>query len=548
MFIILNIFIFYSIPDNPIPEVQPTVSPSNELDLSIAKSSENKPTPPLSNVWFQCRYCNKTFNSSKRLTLHMNTHDEHDQTDYSCKDCGNVYVSRKSLWVHRYKKHPRPPNYIGCDICKKLFFDKTELFYHLKTHSQQGLMYIQQYNLTPPTPHFMQIKQELLSQSQSSQGVTLDNIPPQQPSSKPSLTFDASMFNQNSSMTSLLDESGNDNSLGEFSRGLDNISIVNGEFACDLCPKTFPILNALHVHRGWHFRSPSGRQITDPQQKWQPDSIPPSKLRRMKNPYGTPPVCPYCTATFASTNNLRRHIVEVHKRTDVKDEKEMDSDNSIFIEKVRECQSCNMTFKTTSEWIDHKIIHARNQKPSSTFEWNCEICGKMFTRKERLLQHMITHLNSHEFDSEGGILSQILTNRDNEAAPSSHGDVERNENGSNMHYDDNSQSSESSMSSQDDDDDDLMSGGEHSSASEPRLSCELCQKVFTSTSDLRVHVSNHILNGPELPPSTQHPSMSLLPSPSIANGGSSLPSVSTQQPLVSISSPSINFHQLANIF
>lgn len=538
------------------PDIKPFSNPFDNSDSVTIKSDENKVTPTVPNVWFQCRYCNETYNSSKRLTLHMNTHDEHDQNDYSCKDCGNVYISRKSLWVHRYKKHPRPPNYIGCELCKKVFFDKTELFYHLKTHSEQGLQYIQQHNLTPPVPQYMQLKQELLSQSQSSQGATLDILP--RPQSKPSISFDASMFSQNSSMASMMDESGNDNSLGEFSRGLDNISIVNGEFACDLCPKTFPILNALHVHRGWHFRSPSGRQITDPHHKWQPDSIPPSKLKRMKNPYGTPPVCPYCTATFASTNNLRRHIVEVHKRTDVKDEKDMESDNSVFIEKVRECQSCNMTFKTTSEWIDHKIIHARNQKPSSTFEWNCEICGKMFTRKERLLQHMITHLNSHEFDSEGGILSQILTNRDKEAAaPSSHSDSFPNQNGNNIDFDENSQSTESSMSSEDDDDEDLMSGGEHSSASEPQLACELCQKVFTSTSELREHVSNHILNGPELPipEAIANPSPSLplpsLPPPPISNGSSDLSSSSALQQIISHPPhppPSINFHQLANIF
>lgn len=496
--------------------------------------SAPKNPPALNDVWFQCRYCNETFNSSKRLTLHMNTHDEHDQTDYSCKDCGSVYISRKSLWVHRYKKHPRPPNYMVCEICKKTFFDKTELFYHMKTHSQQGLMYIQQQNLTPPTPRYLQIKQEIVQQGQAP---STTDASVRAPVNKPAaVNFDGSIFSQNSSMASALDESGND-SMGEYSRGLDNVSMVNGEYACDLCPKTFAILNALHVHRGWHFRSPSGRQVTDPSQTWQPDSIPPSKLKRMRNPYGSPPVCPYCTASFASTNNLRRHIVEVHKRVDVKDEKDFEPENGVFIEKVRECQSCNMTFKTTSEWIDHKITHARNQKPSSTFEWNCEICGKMFTRKERLLQHMITHLNSQEFDSEG-ILSQILSSGEGNTSQGGNNFDSTNDNSmdpcNEINFESNSQSSESSMSSQENDDDDqeMMSGDEdHSSASEtPRLSCELCQKVFTTTSELRVHVSNHILNGLEEPVPTSE-----------LNGGAS-------STIPTVSAPTHNFHQLANIF
>uniref|UniRef100_A0A1B0CY28 Uncharacterized protein n=2 Tax=Lutzomyia longipalpis TaxID=7200 RepID=A0A1B0CY28_LUTLO len=66
-------------------------------------------------VWFQCRYCDENFNSNKKLTIHMNTHEEHDKTDYTCRDCGNVYGTRKSLWVHRHKKHPRPQMPSPCE-------------------------------------------------------------------------------------------------------------------------------------------------------------------------------------------------------------------------------------------------------------------------------------------------------------------------------------------------------------------------------------------------------------------------------------------------
>lgn len=85
--------------------------------------------------WWQCRFCNESFNASKKLTIHMNSHAEYDNKETKCKDCGNVYGTRKSLWVHRQKKHPRLPNPSPCELCDKTFFDKTELFYHLKTHS-----------------------------------------------------------------------------------------------------------------------------------------------------------------------------------------------------------------------------------------------------------------------------------------------------------------------------------------------------------------------------------------------------------------------------
>lgn len=291
--------------------------PTDEVDLIPINNSSNRdqlqqlsPVTPAMDIWFQCRYCNETFNSSKKLTIHMNTHDEHDQTDYSCKDCGNVYISRKSLWVHRYKKHPRPPNPIICEICKKTFFDKTELYYHLKTHSHQGLLYIQKQNLHPPVHKFQQ-QQQLLAQQQQQGGESVPipavhqatpfpcNVCGQKFNDKINLSkhmrlhemetllkiphpnFDDSALMSGAGSGATAGGSNNNTSSSSGGGGSDdykfpfqeNIQMVNGEYACDLCPKTFPILNALHVHRGWHFRSPSGRQVTDPAQTWQPDAI-----------------------------------------------------------------------------------------------------------------------------------------------------------------------------------------------------------------------------------------------------------------------------------
>lgn len=443
-------------------------------------------------------------------------------------------VDFQSLWVHRYKKHPRPANPSPCPICSKVFFDQIELNYHVKTHSD-----INDLDL------MMQPDDQLLNQPQvdQSEGQYACRVCDQKFHDKGPLSkhlriheMENNMFT-NPSMAEAFDLGVAEMSGMEYKMPYQN-TIVNGEYACDLCPKTFPILNALHVHRGWHFRSPSGRQVTDPAQMWQPGSIPPSKLRRMKNPYGSPPICPFCNSTFASTNNLRRHIVEVHKRNEAKQQRETDTENSdIFIEKVKECLACSITFQTTSEWIDHKIMHARNAKPSSTFEWACEICGKMFTRKERLLQHMITHLNSKEFDEDGNL------------NPNYENSMDVSQEGSEQNFESNSQSSMSSAYSngvkqqklqnedeikiqnqniiedeEDDDEEDEEEEEFDELQLEPEiyiepeleiksealeLACELCQKIFTNTKDLRRHVASHILNGGE--PMDSSPSSSPQP-------------------------------------
>lgn len=240
---------------------------------------------------------------------------------------------------------------------------------------------------------------------------------------------------------------------------------------------------------------------------WQPDQPPPSKIRRISpgnaaqsgaggggaagigltpkivgvqnqsQSQSSPPVCPYCNSRFASGNNLRRHIVEVHKRNDAKLLRESSGSPAVFVDRPKECQACNMTFGTIAEWVDHKIQHARTVKPSSTFEWGCEICGKMFTRKERLLQHMITHLNDNFEDtsSNGGMNSNA-------------GGVGGVDDNDSSQYE-NSRSS--SMRDKIDNDDKTSTGGGGGGG----YSCELCQVFFDSAQELRKHVTEHFVNG-----------------------------------------------------
>ncbi|KAJ6637460.1 Zinc finger protein, partial [Pseudolycoriella hygida] len=375
----------------------PALNNTNE-NLDVEDIQE--PILPVPEAWWQCRYCDETFNASKKLTIHMNSHEEHDNTDNTCKDCGNVYCSRKSLWVHRHKKHPRLPNPSTCELCAKVFFDKTELYYHLKTHSNDDV--------------YSQL-QELHQELENDPTVKIENT---QPSNYGGTEEDLNCHicgqrfhdkrvlskhlrsheTDNSALHTMLDvdeENGSDYSYPSYQG-----QMVDGQFACDMCPKTFPLINALKVHRGWHFRSPDGRQVTDPTNIWQPD-VPQSKFKRTKA--ANPPTCPYCNSTFASGNNLRRHIVEVHKRNEAKMMRENGTvSETVFIEKELECQLCAITFSNRPEWVDHKINHARTMKPSTTFEWGCEICGKVFTRKERLLAHMVIHLSGKD---EGSVHS-----------------------------------------------------------------------------------------------------------------------------------------------
>lgn len=241
----------------------------------------------------------------------------------------------------------------------------------------------------------------------------------------------------------------------------------DGQFACDMCPKCFSNANALQVHRGWHFRSPDGRKVKDPSQMWHPDQTPPSKVRRVVTPQqqqqqniSIQPICPHCNQKFASQNNLRRHIIEVHKTRE-------NSTNSheIKTDRTGECTKCNLTFSTVAEWVQHKINDAKNRKAESGgggYDWNCEICLKQFTRRERLMQHMLNHLSDREMDPD------VLRKNYGRAA---HQDL-------------------SSEEEEEEDDEEEVNQPVNS------FSCDMCNVKFTNSGELRAHVvAEHFLNG-----------------------------------------------------
>lgn len=443
------------------PEMTPMVTVAH-----VTGDDEQPAVPGGPEYWFQCRFCQRSFNSSKKLTIHMNSHieggsaangqDEHG--GYPCKECQIVYKSKKSLWVHRHKKHPRIAEPSPCGSCNKIYFDPQELVIHMQQVHTASI---------------------------------------------PSIAGNKSDGEPNESFLAdghwLLDSSATDTSNPDIKPTMSELSTAvltvpkkrkrpapsetpDGQFACDMCPKAFSNANALQVHRGWHFRSPDGRKVKDPTQMWMPDQVPPSKVRRTVPPAITfvsqaTPVCPHCNTKFASHNNLRRHIIEVHKKTQDGVDLQDGSDEA-KLDRVGECTKCDVTFSTLAEWVDHKINDARNKKTSIAptsgtttaggYEWNCEICMKIFTRKERLMQHMLSHLNDREMDSEVLALHQQQLKM---------------KNGGESYEDDSSDGENDEMSEEEDE-------------IKPRMfSCELCRVNFSSSQELRSHVAEHFLNG-----------------------------------------------------
>lgn len=393
------------------------VHKNRDKDTSVEANN-----PPVQNgpiYWYQCSYCPAHFETNKKLAIHLNSHTEFDANDYSCKDCGNVYNGRKSLWVHRYKKHREVPNPTGCPICKKLFFTNKMLQIHITHHGETGGQMSDLQNIENGDEQNKDVydscKQVAENEEENDEdyeqedehGMEQDEERGQEDFELLAPKVHCSVCNEEFTDQDLFDKHMemhqidlySDNPLAAmFDTGPDdpnqyfmNRMSDNGAYTCDICPKTFPALTALKVHRNWHFRQ-DGKQIPAD-----------SKMKSLAQKKKATNVCEYCDTGFSSASNLRRHIMEVHNRGPHNNSSRVKK----FVDKYLECTKCNMKFDEKPEWVKHKMTHA-TESFISPFEWGCEICGKIVSRKERLVQHMNSHLRSRgdAEDGNGSVVSE----------------------------------------------------------------------------------------------------------------------------------------------
>lgn len=150
--------------------------------------------------------------------------------------------------MHRYKKHPPIAKPSGCASCLKTFFDQVMLEHHLP-HCKLGGV--------PSTKHRTGDEDEV---------EVVQNNARELPKVKCTMCeekfSDHEVFAKHIEMHQ--QDMYSDNPLaamfgaGETKKNVKSyLQPINefGEYSCDICHKTFPMLTSLKIHRNWHFRS-----------------------------------------------------------------------------------------------------------------------------------------------------------------------------------------------------------------------------------------------------------------------------------------------------
>lgn len=97
---------------------------ANHLSEHMLKHTDVKP--------FSCKVCLKTFKSRGRLYNHDKIHRA---DEYKCLHCGKGFKVLGNLNRHELRHTGGNGITFPCSVCKKVFIFKTDLMYHMRTHT-----------------------------------------------------------------------------------------------------------------------------------------------------------------------------------------------------------------------------------------------------------------------------------------------------------------------------------------------------------------------------------------------------------------------------
>lgn len=323
---------------------------------------------------FTCNVCYKSFSRNTNLSKHMRIHS--GQKPFVCPKCPKTFISKGDLTRHMVIHTGHKP--FACNYCPLSFGRRDKLVRHEKRHFPRS-------NQEDKSQDLQAMRDNIYDYglNNGNNNESADANPEGRPdcNSSENIVINLDPFNHNN-YGNASDAQGDGidygmlngdslprvpdhitgNSLGneflEEERELpyipehitgDSFSMAaeamkyskksSGEvrhFPCNLCPKRFSNLEALHIHLSMH----SGSR---------------------------PHQCHVCSKAFFRKRELDRHIAT---HTGMKPFK---------------CMNCDKRFGRKDKLIRHMRIHDANR------DHNCTICGATFNRKDALNQHMKSH-------------------------------------------------------------------------------------------------------------------------------------------------------------
>nr|XP_012142293.1 PREDICTED: zinc finger protein Xfin-like isoform X1 [Megachile rotundata]XP_012142294.1 PREDICTED: zinc finger protein Xfin-like isoform X1 [Megachile rotundata]XP_012142295.1 PREDICTED: zinc finger protein Xfin-like isoform X1 [Megachile rotundata] len=340
---------------------------------------------------YSCVICRSMFSSAGALEIHMKDHGIEDpgerDANISCVEYGttkNEVEDTKPLNMTAVSD-PGATKNSKCTMCSKQFSNYANLRRHVRNVHKTGKPYVHCPECTRVFRSTESCHRHVTLQHKSSR--TLYQCP-QCPK-----TF---VFKTNMNLHCRNAHNNGRNS--------------SGDWACDICGKTFYEEASLKIHRGWHNRTnyrliadiaqeggdqKRVKQFKHPSSKTQDQSPTANTSRpaRARKSFPSPAPskgsgnfqCQVCNDKFNDVVELRKHLWDVHCARN-KSEKN-------FTDVKLQCDLCTHilpsqeAFNMHMQW--HKIHPILTEVNKSAFP--CDICGKNYSSKKVLWRHKKLH-------------------------------------------------------------------------------------------------------------------------------------------------------------